>query len=468
MTSPLRWADVYREADLYKAAIQVYTKPLFAWKKALSTSTDEATLYDFARRGLPRLDRIHRALSAESYHFRPAVALDKNFNGRRRTLYIYPWEERIVDLLLYRVLNERLRDHFSPNSYAYRRGPYGVDACQRKIARTLSSWPRPIYVVKRDIADYFGSVNHDLLLGQLAHLAQPDDYLFSLLRERVAFPYRRDGTVLRAEKGIPFGAAIACLFANIYLTGMDRAVEGIGRLAYFRYADDLLVLTPDRESALKASGVIEGSLESLTLRTNARHRLDLVFPSDDGAGKFRHLGLEFRADGSVGLSRDKFRKICNLFRYAFRRRRGAFRRLKDRRKRVDLAIALVRRTLGQGVRNVAIIDYYLKHVTDEDQLRLLDRWLAEEVLHLGAGKGHRKGNFRLFSYGALREMGLPSLLHRRRLLLHGHIQSPFFIWKTYRVSRGSGGTAARPLRAAFSPRPEAAVGKTLVGESDRL
>ena len=100
----LRWRDVYREAELYKAAVRIYTKPLFSWRKALFASTDKKDLYDFARSGLHNLADIHRALTRESFSFRPAVALHRNFRGKRRTLYIYPWEERLVDLLLYRLL----------------------------------------------------------------------------------------------------------------------------------------------------------------------------------------------------------------------------------------------------------------------------------------------------------------------------------------------------------------------------
>jgi len=42
---PLRWADIYSEAELCRAAVRIYTKPLFHWRKALSTSTDGKTLY---------------------------------------------------------------------------------------------------------------------------------------------------------------------------------------------------------------------------------------------------------------------------------------------------------------------------------------------------------------------------------------------------------------------------------------
>ena len=41
----LRWSKIYREAELYKAAVRIYTKPLFLWRKALQTSTDGKTLY---------------------------------------------------------------------------------------------------------------------------------------------------------------------------------------------------------------------------------------------------------------------------------------------------------------------------------------------------------------------------------------------------------------------------------------
>lgn len=86
----LTWRDVYSEAELYKAAVRLYTKPLFAWRKAPFASTDKRDLYDFARKGLQNLEGIHKALTRESFAFRPAVALHRNFRGKHRTLYIYP------------------------------------------------------------------------------------------------------------------------------------------------------------------------------------------------------------------------------------------------------------------------------------------------------------------------------------------------------------------------------------------
>jgi hypothetical protein len=476
-TRRLRWTDVYCEAELYKAAIRVYTKPVFQWRKALGSSTDGKTFYEFASNGLGRLGAIHRSLEGGDFEFRPAIALDYNFNGRHRTLYISPWEERIVDLLLYRVLNRRMHGWFSRNSYAYRDRGYGLDSCQSRIARRLRA-EGPLYVVKRDISDYFASINHELLLGKLASLVDPADYLYHLLFQRVAFSYEQRGCRQTAKVGIPFGTAIACLFANIYLTDLDREVESVPGLHYFRYADDILLLSANRETAVRAAERLELLLTALRLKTKPSHRADILLtdgpPSDPGflaARDFRHLGLLFRAGGGVALSRDKLRKIQNLFRFAFRRKRRQWKRVRDPGACAQVLVNLATETVEKAVRNVAILDYYLKHVDDERQLRMLDRWLAEEVLSRVFG-GHKKGHFRKISFRRLRGMGLPSLLHRRRMIRRGLVETPFFVWQGEKAARAFRGTVARLCRStgktAFSPFPEAAANITPVREGGCL
>ena len=479
-THLLLWRDVYREAELYKAAVRVYTKPLFLWRKALNVSSDGRTLYDFAARGLNALAEIHEHLRTQRFHFRPSVGLKYNFNGKRRTLYIPPWEERIVDLLIYRVLNRRLHPSFSTSSYAYRDHTFGLDRCQSRIRALVASARSPLYVIKRDISDYFASINHDLLFQQLVRRIDPNDYLFELIAERIRFDYQDENGAHRASIGIPFGCASACVFANVFLSGLDHEMERIGNVHYLRYADDILLLSTDRNAVLSASARMHDVLNSLRLTTKASHHADLVLAETAEGGDarfrlvkaFRHLGLQFERTGSVSLSRDKRRKIQNLFRFAFRRSLRRWKRINDPRERARTLIAVACQTIERGVRNVAILDYYLKHVTDVSQLQLLDRWLAEEILSLTFG-GHKKGHFAKISYQELRQDGLPSLVHRQRLILHRKIESPFFIWQQQKAERAFKGTVAsreRATRAAagFSPDPEAAALEKPVREGGRL
>jgi hypothetical protein len=480
----LRWRDLYREEELYKSAIRLYTKPLFSWRKALFSSTDKKDFYDFARRGPQNLSELHRSLRKESLAFRPGVALHRNFRGKRRTLYIYPWEERLVDLLLYRLLSSRLHGWFSPNSYAYRLRGFGLDRCQRRIARLLGNESAPFFVAKRDVASYFPSVHHELLLGQIREIVEPQDYLYRLLEDRVRFQYQDAGQIARASQGIPFGTPVACFFANLYLTPVDRELESLPFLHYFRYADDLLFFSKQPEITEAATAIFTRQLAALHLLSKPSHEQNILLARDplpaEGylpASRLRHLGLEFQADGRIRLSRDKLRKIMNLFRFAFRRRRAKLARIVDLHKRAHFVVDSARQSLEHSVRNVAIIDYYLKHVSEEEQLRRLDRWLAEEVLSLVFKGGHKKSYFRAIPYGTLRALGLPSLVHRRRQIQHGQIDAPFFVWKWHQRQKSSRETAARLVSPvaeapAFSPCPEAvmthSVSESLVGERHHL
>jgi hypothetical protein len=454
----LRWRNVYREVELYKAAVRVYTKPLFRWRKALNVSADGKTLYDLASRGLRGLDGIHHALAREEFQFRPSIGLKYNFNGKHRTLYIPPWEERIVDLLLYRVLNQKLRAWFSPRSFAYRDRVYGLDNCQLQIAEVLRSSRDALYLIKRDVSDYFGSIDHEILLEQIAQQVEPDDYLFHLLRKRIKFIYQDEAGTHQAAVGVPFGCASACVLANIYLTGLDRAIGAIPGVHYFRYADDLLLLSRDRACALRAREQMTQILHELKLETKSSHeadsRLSLDWVEDEqfkSIGEFRHLGLSFRAGGQVALSRDKRRKIQNLFRFAFRRKRRSWMKLTNPKEQARTLIAIAADTIENGVRNVAIIDYYLKHVTDTSQLCLLDRWLAEQILSL-IFRGHKKGHFAKIGFKELRDLGLPSLVHRQRLILHGKTESPFFLWQQEKTIRAFRGTVASPIAVTCGNR----------------
>ncbi len=427
---------LYTKEALFEAALKVYTKPLFFREKCLLASHDGQTLYHFAVQGTRNVDRLHRLLSAGSFHFREGVELRFNRSGKCRVAYIFPWEERIVDVLLYQMLNKFFHGIFSQRSYAFRYRSYGIDSCQRHVTRSLRAGARPLYIIKRDVANYYPSINQDLLLALLGQWLEPNDYLYELLRERVKFAVRNRNGERVEGRGIPFGSAAACVLANIYLTPLDVAMSGVPELTYFRYADDVLAFSPDREAVREGRDRFSAILAQLRLKSKPSHETDIHFakPPASTQGftclpRFQHLGLEFRVDGTVGLPRPKRRKIRNLFRAAFQEVGEKLAALRAPEQRARLLVSAARQVIEHSCRSIAIMDYYLKHVDDEEQLRLLDRWLAEEVLSWVFGKGHRKGNFRTLSFETLRRMGLPSLRHRHRLLHHHKLQSSFFsLW----------------------------------------
>ena len=429
------WQRLYSEAALYKAAVRMYTKPFFFHHQRWQHSHDGQTFYDFARNGIKDLNKIHQQLRKKQFSFGHADARQYNFNGKIRTLYIYPWAERLVDLMLYRELCFKFDESFNQHSYAYRIHGFGVNQCQRDIQKDLRQRKSPVYVIKRDIKNYFDSIDHESCLAILQQHFKKDDYLYELLASRVKFTYYdNQNTLHHAEKGVPFGTAISCFLANLVLNEVDHKLNALPGLSAFRYADDFLILSSDKETANQAITLFEAEIASLNLEFKESHSQNMVLDGPDhdefkSVSQFRHLGLTFSGQGHISLSREKFRKICNLFKYALQKQTKRHRRVTNPYKRAKLAVRICKRVINSGVHGVALIDYYLRHVEDEACWRRLDLWLAEECLHWVFGKGHKKGYFKKIPFSTLREMGLPSLQHRRMLIKHGHIESAFFVWK---------------------------------------
>src|SRR5207253_3428555 len=96
-------------------------------------------------------------------------------------------------------------------------------------------------VIDLDLAAYFDTVRHDLLLGKVARRVQ-DVEILHLLKLMLKATGRR---------GVPQGGVISPLLANVYLTEVDAMLERAKEVTrngahtyveYVRYADDVVIL----------------------------------------------------------------------------------------------------------------------------------------------------------------------------------------------------------------------------------
>ena len=74
--------------------------------------------------------------------------------------------------------------------------------------------------------------------------------------------------VVKATRGIPQGAVISPLLANIYLDEFDRIISN-SECKLVRYADDFLVLAPSEEKIVTAYGEVQRVLQSLRLELHS-------------------------------------------------------------------------------------------------------------------------------------------------------------------------------------------------------
>ena len=99
------------------------------------------------------------------------------------------------------------------------------------------------WVVKLDIKKFYNSVNQEYLLMGLRDFGV-DDELFSLCR-LIVLSYAKDTGV-----GMPIGNVTSQIFANIYLSGLDKIIaHHLQCRAFVRYGDDIVMFVRDNETA---------------------------------------------------------------------------------------------------------------------------------------------------------------------------------------------------------------------------
>lgn len=151
------------------------------------------------------------------------------YEPKRRTVTSTPYKDRIPQASL--VMNfyyPYIEPHLSPCSYACLKGR-GVDAARNKLKEILRDASPDDYILKVDFTDYFGSINHEVLLGELSEYF-PDEWT----REYHEDIYGCNGK----ETGLSLGSEINQLSAVTLPTKMDRE---LAKGPYARYMDDLVV-----------------------------------------------------------------------------------------------------------------------------------------------------------------------------------------------------------------------------------
>lgn len=159
-------------------------------------------------------------------------------SGKYRTLGIPTIRDRVVQGVLKLILEPVFEADFQEGSYGYRPKRTAHAAVHRAGTAVVKGMTRVIDV---DLASYFDTVRHHILLGKVAARVSDGDILWLLKR------------ILRAggKKGVPQGGVISPLLSNLYLNEVDRMLErakavtrerSYFHLEYARFSDDLVIL----------------------------------------------------------------------------------------------------------------------------------------------------------------------------------------------------------------------------------
>ncbi|GIJ61686.1 reverse transcriptase domain-containing protein [Virgisporangium aurantiacum] len=184
------------------------------------------------------------------------------------------WARRFETRLSRRTQPEREYSHWSVQVQTHRRdllaklhrmGGYHDDHEGFNVALALidaeleldaaAFGPRPMYLVKLDIRDYYASIPHDLLMTVLRKIGLPDrdlEQVAAFLAMPLAPEPADDPEPPRARRGVPLGYRLSDVLAELVGTCLEAYVEARTPVRIIRRVDDICLLSADPGAVVAA------------------------------------------------------------------------------------------------------------------------------------------------------------------------------------------------------------------------
>lgn len=245
---------------------------------------DRVSIKRWRRRWEERL--VNLAADVRANRYKPAklrvVRIPKKRRDQYRTLRVPTVTDRVLQRAVLQVLYTIYEPRFLNCSFGYRPDRSLRDAVQCIITlrdRGLR------WVLDADIDDFFDEVDQELLMAWVGEQVH-DTVVLRLIRLWLERARPRP----KVPKGLAMGSPLSPLLANVVLHPLDLGLVAEG-WSPVRYADDFVVLTPDRAAAELAYEHTGWILEALHLRFEPAKTSITSF--DEG---FEFLGVWFEED----------------------------------------------------------------------------------------------------------------------------------------------------------------------------
>ena len=162
--------ELYRQLfnpDLYRVAYgRIYANEGAMTPGACGETADGMSM--------AKIDRIIDAMRHERYRFAPVrrVYIPKK-NGKRRPLGLPSWSDKLVGEVIRLLLEAYYEPRFSRRSHGFRpdRG------CHTALSEIEQTWGGTTWFVEADLADCFGSFDHEVMLSILAERIHDNRFL---------------------------------------------------------------------------------------------------------------------------------------------------------------------------------------------------------------------------------------------------------------------------------------------------
>jgi retron-type reverse transcriptase len=221
--------------------------------------------------------KLHEMLKNKTYKT-SQYKVFKVYEPKERDVFKLPYfPDRIMHHAIMIHLEKIFVSVFTDDSYSCIKKK-GIHAASKKLKLSLKDVPGTKYCLKLDIKKFYPSINHDVLKSLIRRKIKDHDLIW-LLDE-----------IIDSAEGLPIGNYLSQYFANYFLTGFDHWIKENKRVKYyFRYADDIVILSDNKSYLHNLLFEIKSYLsENLKLSVKDNYQ---VFPV--GARGIDFLGYKF-------------------------------------------------------------------------------------------------------------------------------------------------------------------------------
>lgn len=235
----------------------------------------------FQRNETVNLERLQKSLYDKTYRF-SGYNTFKVYEPKERIINAPHYKDKIVQLALNHILKDIFVPTFISDSYACmdNRGTHkAVEKVQKHIRKAYWEYGQKAYICKVDVSKFFYSIDRDILKKLYRKKIKEPDVLW-------AMDIIIDSGALVDDVGLPLGNTMSQLCANIYLDTLDQYCKRyLGYKYYVSYADDIIIMLPDKEEAKRAVNLCEEHINT-QLNLVANPKKTQIFPINQGVNAY--------------------------------------------------------------------------------------------------------------------------------------------------------------------------------------
>lgn len=158
------------------------------------------------------------------------------YEPKERLVFKLPYfPDRITHHAIMNVMEPLFKKWFTNDSYSSIKGK-GIHNASENLKKALQDQDKTKYCLKLDIVKFYPNINHNILKDLLKRKIKDNDLLWLLFE------------IIDSAEGLPIGNYLSQYFANFYLTYFDHWLKETMKVKYyFRYADDIVILSDDKQ-----------------------------------------------------------------------------------------------------------------------------------------------------------------------------------------------------------------------------